>query len=256
MAEISIHNSTAELVETEESVLRLGVKQFVFTGADGGILPYCQYVSGAELSGDYAFLFFLHGAGSVGTDNWKQVRIPGPPIIRYLQRHQIKAVVVFPQCAEGCKWVDVPWESTSHDMPAEPSVHMRRAMELLEYTLKEFSPNRSRIYAGGISMGGYGAWDLVSRYPNTFAAILAICGGADTAQARNLAGISAYILHGDNDQAVPICRARDIVAALKDVGNENVIYRELSGAGHNAWTPAFADETALRWLFAQHKNAD
>lgn len=163
MSEPSIHTSADELVETEASVLRLGVKLLTFAASDGGTLPYCQYTAGDDLPGDYALLVFLHGAGSVGTDNWKPVRIPGPPLKRYLARHGEKAVVLFPQCAEGCKWVDVPWESSSHSLPDEPSTHMRRLMELFESKLKELPINRSRIYAGGISMGGYGAWDLRPR---------------------------------------------------------------------------------------------
>ena len=143
--------------------MRLGVKQLTFAASDGGTLPYCQCTAGDDLPGDYALLVFLHGAGSVGTDNWKPVRIPGPPLKRYLARHGEKAVVLFPQCAEGCKWVDVPWESSSHSLPDEPSTHMRRLMELFESKLKELPINRSRIYAGGISMGGYGAWDLRPR---------------------------------------------------------------------------------------------
>ena len=256
MSEPSIHTSADELVETEASVLRLGVKQLTFAASDGGTLPYCQCTAGDDLPGDYALLVFLHGAGSVGTDNWKPVRIPGPPLKRYLARHGEKAVVLFPQCAEGCKWVDVPWESSSHSLPDEPSTHMRRLMESFESKLKELPINRSRIYAGGISMGGYGAWDLVSRYPTTFAGILAICGGADTGQAPNLARLPAYIIHGDDDPAVPVCRARDIASALKQVGNTQVVYRELPNAGHNAWTPSFADETALQWLFSQRRNRD
>lgn len=126
MSEPSIHTSADELVETEASVLRLGVKQLTFAASDGGTLPYCQCTAGDDLPGDYALLVFLHGAGSVGTDNWKPVRIPGPPLKRYLARHGEKAVVLFPQCAEGCKWVDVPWESSSHSLPDEPSTHMRR----------------------------------------------------------------------------------------------------------------------------------
>ena len=35
----------------------------------------------------------------------------------------------------------------------------------------------NRIYLTGLSMGGYGTWDLGLAYPERFAAIVPICGG-------------------------------------------------------------------------------
>ncbi|OQA74228.1 MAG: Phospholipase/Carboxylesterase [Lentisphaerae bacterium ADurb.Bin242] len=102
-------------------------------------------------------------------------------------------------------------------------------------------------------MGGYGAWDIVSRMPETFAAVFPICGGADVRQAPKLKNIAVYTLHGDQDTAVPVFRSRDMVKALRDCGNTRVVYRELPGVGHNAWDAAFADDQALEWLFSQTK---
>lgn len=250
---ISVHNSATELELTEAGLLALGLEQLVFHSGDGGALPYCQFVNGADLPGRPALLVFLHGAGSVGDDNWRQARIPGPPIVGFLKRHQVKAVVLFPQCAAGKQWVDVPWDSLSHRMPEHPSEHMGRALELLDSKLGEFQPDPRRLYVGGISMGGYGAWDMASRRPGLFAAALPICGGADTTLAPALKDLPVYTLHGELDGAVPVSRARDMVAALRTAGNRSVTYVELPGTGHNAWDPAFADERALDWLFSQKR---
>lgn len=249
---ISIHNSRKELAVSEERLRTLGFEQKIFHGGEGK-LPYCQYVRGADRPGNPSLLMFLHGVGSVGTDNWKQMRIPGPPLIEYVRSHQEKAVLLFPQCAENFFWVNVPWSDLSHEMPEKPSKFMSLTLELLDAKIAEFVPDPERIYAGGISMGGYGAWDLVSRRPELFAAVLPICGGADVRQAPKLKNLAVYMLHGDQDGAVPVSRSRDMKKALEDAGNTKVVYREIPGLGHNAWDPAFEDDQAMEWLYSRKR---
>lgn len=98
-------------------------------------------------------------------------------------------------------------------------------------------------------MGGYGAWDLVCRMPETFAAIFVICGGADVKQAPKLRELAVCAYHGDKDSVVPVSRARDMIAALRRTGNTRIMYRELPGIDHNAWDTALTDEAAFDFVF-------
>ncbi|MGD1950345.1 MAG: hypothetical protein ACFB14_11960 [Leptolyngbyaceae cyanobacterium] len=43
-----------------------------------------------------------------------------------------------------------------------------------------------------------------------------------------------------------------MVTALESV-DADVRYSELEGVGHNAWDPAYSDETLSIWLFEQQK---
>ena len=244
---LSVHNSASELSVTPEMIDSLGFENLHFTAPDGFILPYRRLVANPDLPGAFSLMIFFHGAGSVGDDNFLQMRIPGLPFANYVRKHRLKTVLLFPQCRKGCKWVDVPWSGLAHDLPEKPSVHMAAAMGLLRETVAEFHPDR--VYAGGISMGGYGAWDIVSRMPETFSAVLAICGGADVKQAPKLRHLRVCDYHGALDTTVPTSRSRDMVAALKAAGCREILYRELPEAAHNAWDPAFADETALDFIF-------
>ena len=246
---LSVHNSASELVVTPEMIDSMGFETLTFTGSDGFTLPYRRLVSDPGLPGPYSLMIFFHGAGSVGEDNFLQMRIAGPPFARYVRKHGLKTVLLFPQCRRGSKWVDVPWGDLSHELPPEPSRHMKAAMELLYSAISEFRPDPGNIYAGGISMGGYGAWDIVSRMPETFSAILAICGGADVKQAPKLRHLRVCDYHGALDDVVPTSRSRDMVAALKAAGCMDILYRELPDAAHNAWDSALADETALDFIF-------
>ena len=72
-----------------------------------------------------------------------------------------------------------------------PCVHLRgdRDMDLLEEGLgllreamAEYHPDK--VYAGGISMGGYGTWYLLTHEPDLFAGGIPICGGGNPDLAR------------------------------------------------------------------------
>lgn len=250
---ISIHNSENELAQKPELIQKLGIGQFIYQGKDGDTLPFCQYMHGADKPGKFILVCYFHGAGSRGNDNFLQVRIGAPPLASYCERHGLKVLVIMPQCRENCKWVDVPWESESHSLPPEPSRHMKLALALLDAKLKEFDIDRERIYALGMSMGGYAVFDMVSRRPELFAAAASMCGGGDTAQAPNLRDTAFYLIHGDEDTAVPVVRSRNMAKALRDAGNPNVVYHELAGVDHNVWDPFFADDEGLDFLFAQKR---
>lgn len=250
---ISIHNSENELAQKPELIQKLGIGQFIYQGKDGDTLPFCQYMHGADKPGKFILVCYFHGAGSRGNDNFLQVRIGAPPLASYCERHGLKVLVIMPQCRENCKWVDVPWESESHTLPPEPSRHMKLALALLDAKLKEFDIDRERIYALGMSMGGYAVFDMVSRRPELFAAAASMCGGGDTAQAPNLRDTAFYLIHGNEDSAVPVVRSRNMAKALRDAGNPNVVYHELAGVDHNVWDPFFADDEGLDFLFAQKR---
>ena len=245
----SEHNSQSELTVTPEMISAAGYEALTFTGKNGDTLPYRRLICNADLPGRFSLMVFMHGAGSVGEDNFLQMRIPGLPFARYARRNRLKTVLLFPQCRKGFRWVEVPWGDLSHDLPEKPSRHMTLALELLQSAIFEFRPDLGKIYAGGISMGGYGAWDIVSRITKTFSAILAICGGADVKQAPKLRHLRVCDYHGALDTVVPTSRSRDMVEALREAGCGHILYRELPGAAHNAWDPAFADETALDFVF-------
>ncbi len=247
MSEISIHNSLSELAVTPESMTAAGLLEFTYTAGGGDTLPYRQLAVNMDKPGPPALAVFLHGAGSVGNDNFLQIRIPGPPFLRFLKQSGIKAVVLFPQCRQEHRWVEVDWNQTAHDMPQQPSRHMAMALELLESKIAEFQPDR--VLAAGVSMGGFGVWDMVSRRPELFSGILSVCGGADEKQAAPLKHLTVYAIHGDADNAIPVCRSRNIVSALENAGCRKILYREMPGFGHNVWDTVFADDQAFSWLF-------
>ena len=56
---------------------------------------------------------------------------------------------------------------------------LKIVLGILDETLAAYPVDSQRVYLTGLSMGGYGAWDLAVRFPERFAAVAPICGGGD-----------------------------------------------------------------------------
>ena len=241
---ISVHNSQHEVEQTPELIQKLGLRQETFV-SNGTALPYCEKVIGQELPEQPVLIMVLHGAGSVGHDNFLQIRLPAEPLIRFLEKKKKKYILLFPQCDVDHQWVDVPWSSTSHTLPETPSKYMSAALELLDEKTREHLPRKRA--AIGISMGGYGVWDMACRRNIDMLGVM--CGGADTACAGRFQDTKVCMYHGAEDTVVPTSRSRDMAKALENAGCRNFIYKELCGVKHNAWDCFLFDDTALPWLF-------
>jgi predicted peptidase len=200
--------------------------------------------------GKLPLVLFLHGAGERGDDNQAQTKHGVKAFLGRMSKNP--HVLVAPQCPKSQKWNDVDWHAATHATPERPSEPMGKVMELLDVLLKELPVDPKRVYVTGLSMGGYGTWDLLVRRPELFAAGAPVCGGGDEAKAGGIAKIPQWIFHGDKDGVVKPIRSRNMVEALKKAGGDPK-YSEYPGVGHNAWDKAYADPAFFDWLFAQTK---
>ena len=221
-----------------------------YVGRKGEPLNYRIYApEKTEAGRRYPLVLFLHGAGSRGDDNARQLHW-GWPIVLYMKAKGLDAYLIAPQCPKGKQWVDTPWGLLAHKMPDCPSEPMSLVIELLEKTIRDMPVDASRVYVTGLSMGGYGTWDIVQRRPELFAAAIPVCGGGDSSLAWKIRSVPIWTFHGDKDDEVPVARSRQMVSALWQCDG-NIRYREYPGVGHGCWIPTYNDHTVLDWLFAQ-----
>lgn len=203
----------------------------------------------------YPLVIFLHGAGERGNDNLSQLKYFPTWMAEQKSRQAHPCFVLAPQCRDDQKWVDVDWSKIeSTPQSPTPTVDMMAVIAALEDTLKHEPIDPARIYLTGLSMGGYGSWDLAARMPERFAAVLPICGGGDEATAARIKDLPIWCFHGDADTAVRVERSQTMIEALRAAGGAPK-YSELAGVGHDSWTPAYRDPDVLAWLFAQKKPA-
>jgi predicted peptidase len=203
----------------------------------------------------YPLVLFFHGAGDRGNDNLAQLKHCLWAFIEPVRRAQYPCFVLAPQCPENKQWANYHIMNylDVKDSPAEPSNEMRLAMEILDQveTTNADLIDLNRIYVSGLSMGGYGTWDCLARWPEKFAAAVPICGGGDekTISAK-AAQIPLWAFHSSDDPWVDVSGSRTMVSALRRAGG-NPRYTEYDCYGHECWEPAYADPELFPWLFSQ-----
>jgi predicted peptidase len=143
---------------------------------------------------------FLHGAGERGHDNLRQLQNLPEQLALPTFRKRFPCFVLAPQCPSGSYW----------------SQHMDELETLIERVADEHPVDRSRIYLTGLSMGGFGSWELAARRPDLFAAVIPICGGGDPEWASQLSDVPIWAVHGDADEAVSVDYTRTMIAAIED----------------------------------------
>ncbi|WP_437226806.1 alpha/beta hydrolase-fold protein [Planctomicrobium sp. SH661] len=222
-----------------------------FTSASGRTLPYRLLRPAVVEPGvRYPVVLFLHGAGERGDDNQSQLVHVARELAKPDTRSRHPAFVIAPQCPVDHQWVDVPWSADSHTMPENPSVTLELVIELLNSLRDNESMDQDRFYATGLSMGGFGTWDLLQREPDRWAGAIAICGGGDPAFASKMKDVPVWAFHGDEDTVVKVHRSREMVDALKSAGGRP-IYTEYPRVGHNSWTATAENRLVWDWLFSQ-----
>ena len=83
--------------------------------------------------------------------------------------------------------------------------------ESLTATLRETPVDVDRVYLTGLSMGGYGSWELAVRWPDVFAALIPICGGGDAHRVHRVLSVPICVYHGADDPVVPARESRAMI---------------------------------------------
>jgi predicted peptidase len=217
--------------------------------ANGSKLPYLLLKpSNYDAQKKYPLVMFYHGAGERGDDNKSQWRNGVEVFAKPENQAKYPCFVIAPQCPKNRQWVNVPWDAGSEVQPAEPSEQLKMSLEILKAVEKEFSIDTNRIYVTGLSMGGFATWDVITRYPDLFAAAVPVCGGGDEKQAAKIKDLPIWAFHGGADTTVKTVRSRNMIAAIKEAGGKPR-YTEYPGVGHSSWVSAYAEPELLPWLF-------
>jgi len=208
----------------------------------------------------YPLLIFLHGAGERGSDNEKQLVHGAKFFLKTENRSKYPAVVIFPQCPKDDFWSNVE-RSVDEDgnrtflfrNGRKPTRTMALILDLIKTLRKEPFVDLDRIYVGGLSMGGMGTFEIVSRMPRVFSAAFPICGGGHPESAKRYAGkVAFWIFHGAKDNVVLPLYSDQMVKAIQKYGG-NVKFTLYPEANHNSWDNAFAEPELLEWIFSNKK---
>jgi dienelactone hydrolase len=217
-----------------------------------GVAPYVGPAAGAGVRP--ALVVSLHGAGVEGAG---QARAYKP---------KDWAVIVAPTNRRpyGFDWED--WGRLD-------------ALEVLADASRAFDTDPAKTYLTGHSMGGHGTWSVGANVPDVWAAIAPSAGwrsfstygggpvykdptpteamltranhpGETAELARNFLHYGVYVLHGDQDDNVPVAQAR-FMRDLLGRFHPDFAYYERPGAGH-WWGDECVDWPPLFTFLQQH----
>lgn len=202
----------------------------------------------------WPIILFLHGRGERGDEGMWQTQVGLPQELRdHPERWPF--IVVMPQCTFPHVWTDA-------DM-------LQMAMATLDQETAEFHADRDRTYLTGLSLGGYGAWELAKMYPQRWAAIVIAAGGpfwsyaperwreANTLPAeyaRAVGHTPVWLFHGSEDHVVPVRESELMYGALKAQGGHVRLWI-FQGLHHDCWTRAYNEPELPRWILDHRLSA-
>lgn len=212
-----------------------------FKISEGISVPYLQYLPKKFKAEDkdtkWPLMIFLHGRGESNgpldiVTKW------GPPK-KAKNGDKLPFILISPQCPKEDRW--------------SSDTQMERIQKLIAHIRKEYPIDDKQIILTGLSMGGYGSWELAAREPDMFAAVMPICGGGKTGNASKLKDVNIWAYHGTEDNVVPYQLSVDMVDAIKKAGGKKIKLTSVEGAGHNSWSAAYEDRKVWKWFAEQKK---
>lgn len=202
----------------------------------------------------WPIILFLHGRGERGTEGMWQTQIGLPLEVRdHPERWPF--IIVLPQCPFSNYWTDPEMQNM--------------AMAALDQEAREFHADPERTYLTGLSLGGYGAWELARQHPQRWAAIAVAAGGVfwsyaperwqqagtlPAQYARPLSRTPVWMFHGAQDNVVVPRQSELMFEAFKAVGGHVRLWI-YQGLRHDCWDRAFNEPELPRWLLAHRLNS-
>ncbi len=213
-------------------------------------LNYRMLFPDADTLRKYPLIIFLHGSGERGNDNEAQLKWG---VINFATDENMMlhpALVIAPQCPEKTSWSN--FSRTDMKLQPTPTKPMELLIKLIHQLIKTMPIDTNRIYITGLSMGGYGTYDAIERYPGLFAAAVPVCGAGDTSKVSTIAHLPIWIFHGSEDPAVNPKYSLEMFTALVKAG-AHPGFTSFPEVGHFSWLGVYDDPLLTEWMFRQHK---
>lgn len=202
----------------------------------------------------WPIILFLHGRGERGSEGMWQTQVGVAEAVRN-HPDRWPFVIVMPQCPQNAHWTD-------------PAM-LELAKSALDQESIEFHGDPARTYLTGLSMGGYGAWELARLYPRRWAAISIAASGVfwsyeperwqqaailPAQYARAVGHTPVWLFHGSLDPVVLPRQSELMFEAFKAAGGDIRLWI-YQGLMHDCWTRAFDEPELPRWLLAHRTPA-
>jgi len=187
------------------------------------VMPARLYVPPAAIADPITkrpLIVWLHGGGDAGSNNLNQIRWDVDFLFAEAKRRG--AFLLAPQAP-------LNWR---------PKSVTDNVVSLLNLATNHFNVDPDRLYLTGYSSGGGGTWNMLSRYPDTFAAGMPVApvSAEPDFNPANLVGQAISVFHARNDTVAPVQTTRNVINSI------------MSAAGHAL--PAYPSPAGDHFGFA------
>jgi predicted peptidase len=234
-----------------------GFTDFSLKSGPTTLLPGRLYVPPGALSDPGTprpLVLFLHGGGDAGTDNMRQINQNIVQLFEEVERRG--AFLYAPQAP-------LNWR---------PRTITDRVMTMIDRSLQDYNVDGDRLYLTGYSSGGGGVWNVLSRYPDRFAAavpVAPVSAEPDFTPA-NLVGQPIAAFHARDDAVASVHTTRGIIDRILSAANQplpayplrgtsdfihsvpdlDLHYIEPASGGHSVLFSVYNQPLLYDWMFA------
>lgn len=156
-------------------------------------------------------------------------------------------IIIFPQVKYSGSW-ESGWNY------GQLNNNGKMTTSVIEYMVQNYGADINRIYLHGLSNGAKGTWDISSKRPDLFAAILPMSGVASNSEEMSNVHVTTpvWLFQGGVDTNPSPSAALKLVNLLKSKGGNPryTLYPEL---GHSTWNSAYAEPDFFSWILSQDK---
>jgi len=121
---------------------------------------------------------------------------------------------------------------------------------LIDEICEKYRVDKERIYLTGLSIGGYGTWEMAMQHPEKFAAIAPVSGFGCVKGLENITELPVWAIQGEVDKSVRLVDHKRTADALEELGGD-VKFTVVEGLGHDAFRYAYHQPGLYEWLL-QH----
>lgn len=230
----------------------------------GTRVNYRLYAPELKEGKKYPLVVVLHGIGECGVDNTAQLTA-NDGVLDWVKNQDSGLIedcfVLAPQSP-----LPIPgnfWEPE----------YLEIVLGIIDDLVAAYPLDADRLYAAGLSLGGYGVWNMNRMRPDMFAALVTCCPACLQGEMFNstiyhqgieecapaLVDKPLWLFHAEDDNAVPVEVTKLMAQKLQSMGKTlgrdffMTIFPAEQHWGHGSWDPGFKYEDMLKWLFEKSK---
>lgn len=144
----------------------------------------------------------------------------------------------------------------------------------VEYAIRNYQVDPSRIYMGGYSAGGFISWEYAINYPEKVAAILPLSGGVFAKSLNKICdakNVAVWAFHGVKDRSVSVEKAKEAINSFNQCKSESegrlTLFDDLGHGSHQqvlelkgmfrySMSATPFNENIYTWLMSQSATPD